>query len=460
MGRWLRHLRRRLIWLALCALLAILGQYWVFLAPVGDPAGPPATASDPRFGVVEAFAAPREASTLGVGWERIGFWWKELQKSGPDSWNPFATGHDVTINAELAAGRHLAGLLINTPDWAAAIPAAHGASPPRGLYLPYDDPRNYWGHFVHLIAARYAGRIDDWIIWNEVNIPSGKWHTWSGSVADYAQLVKVAYLAARAANPHARIILAGDPYWYDHGAFFTQLLKDLTTDSAYGGYFDVANLHLYSRPSEMVTVVAWYRRTLARFGLRKPIWISETNAVPYNDAARPLPRGNFYASLDDQASFIVQALAIDLAIGIQRIEVNRMIDGTDVAAGGEPFGLVRNDGTVRPAFYAYRTVVDLFSGVTGGAVDLKTTRGVGRVDLRRPDAAITVIWDQRPAATTATVAALGPTAVYDKFGQRRTLRADHGVFTVALKGATGNTNGANPRDYVIGGSPLIVVQRH
>src|SRR5262249_12576042 len=164
--------------------------------------------------------------------------------------------------------------------------------------------------------------------------------------ADYAQLVKVANLAARAANPHARIILAGDPYWYDHGAFFTDLLRRLTADHAHGGYVDVANLHLYSRPSDMASVVAWYPRTLARFGLRKPIWIGETNAIPYDDTARPLRRGNFYASLDDQASFIVQAFAIDLAIGVQRIEVNRMLDGTDVIAGGEPFGLVRNDGTV------------------------------------------------------------------------------------------------------------------
>src|SRR5262249_3846939 len=162
---------------------------------------------------------------------------------------------------------------------------------------------------------------------------------------------------------------------------------------------------------------------LARFGLSKPIWIGETNAIPYDDTARPLRRGNFYASLDDQASFIVQAFAIDLAIGVQRIEVNRMLDGSDVTAGGAPFGLGRNDGTVRPAFYAYRTVVDLFSGVTGGTLQLDQASGVDRVDLRRPGAAITVIWDQRPAAATATIASLGASAVvYDKFGQQRTIQ--------------------------------------
>jgi hypothetical protein len=310
------------------------------------------------------------------------------------------------------------------------------------------------------MARHYAGRIDDWIIWNEVNIPNGKWHTWAGSAADYAQLVKVAYLAARAANPHARIILAGDPYWYDHGAFFTELLQRLTADHQNGGYFDVANLHLYSRPSDMATVVTWYRQTMARFGLQKPIWISETNAIPYDDSARPLPRGNFYASLDDQASFIIQAFAIDLAMGVQRIEVNRMLDGSDVTAGGEPFGLVRNDGTVRPAFYAYRTVVNLFSGASGGTLHLGAADGVDTVTLQKPGATITVIWDQRPTAATARIPAGPGATVYDKFGEQLPVQPQHGVLTLHLAGSTDNTDSADPRDYVVGGSPLIVVQGH
>ncbi|HVC82608.1 MAG TPA: hypothetical protein VNL35_19140 [Chloroflexota bacterium] len=458
-GRFRRVVKWRLLWVLFCVAVALFVLLKLSTGQVGDTPGQPATARDPRFGVVEGFAKPRDATILGVGWERMVFWWKSLQPTGPDSWNNFATAHDTTINAELAAGRQIAGLLINTPAWAASNPSARDASPPKGLYLPYHDPNNYWGHFVGLIAKRYAGRIDNWIIWNEVNIPSGQFHTWAGSDADYARLVQVAYLAARAANPHARIILAGDPYWYDHGALFVKLLTLLTADHAHNASFDVVNLHLYSRPSDMAKIVAWYRATLTRFGLSKPIWIAETNAIPYDDPARSLPRGHFYASLDDQASFIVQAFAIDLAMGVQRIEVNRMVDGSDFTAGGEPFGLVRNDGSVRPAFFAYRTVVDLFSGVTGGTEHLDTTTGIYTVVLHKPGATLTVVWNQRPTAATARIAALGPTAtVYDKFGQRSTVHARNGVFSLPLWPATGNTNSADPSDYVIGGSPLIVVQ--
>ena len=397
-----------------------------------------------------------------MGWERLIFEWSNLQKDGPDSWNSFATDHDRAITSELQSGHTLVGLLINTPSWAASNPAAQGASPPKGLYLPYDDPHNYWGQFVSLIAKRYAGRIDDWIIWNEVNIPNGTWHTWAGSNADYAQLIKVAFLAARSVNPHARIVLAGDPYWYDHGAFFTDLIHHLVNSSGartHGDYFDVVNLHLYSRPSDMAKVVEWYRSAMRKAQLDKPIWIAETNAIPYDDPQRRYPRGGFLASLDDQASFIVQALAIDVAEGVQRVEVNRMLDGTDFEKGGQPFGLVRNDGSVRPAFWAYRAASTLFAGTTGGVFIANLHTGVDTVVLRRPDATITVLWDQRSTPVSVRIPAHATTTVvYSKFGLQQPIAVHNGVYTLQLAGATGNTNNADRADYVIGGSPLIIVQ--
>ncbi|MDB5077491.1 MAG: exported protein of unknown function [Chloroflexi bacterium] len=415
-----------------------------------------------RFGVVEAWRAPQQAAAIGVGWERLTLWWKALQPDGPNSWNAFATGHDGYINRELAAGRKLAGELINTPDWAAANLSQHGSSIPKGLYLPYDDPQNYWGHFVSLIAKRYAGRIDDWVLWNEVNIPSGKYSTWKGSVADYAQLVKVAYLAAHRVNPHARIVLFGDPYWYDHGAFFTKLLDKLALQpgaAANNGYFDVANVHLYNRPLDYATIIPLYMRLLAQHHLHKPIWISETNAIPFNDPVRLYPRAGFFATLNDQASYIVEAFAIAVSLGVERVEVNRMIDGTDFTAGGEPFGLLRNDMSARPAYSAYRTAVQLLSGVTSGRLSVNAVSGVYTVTLHKPGATITVAWDQTPLPASVTIPAVSSSATkYTKLGVTHSVHASSGSYRFPLEPATGNTDPSNPKDYVMGGSPLILVQ--
>ncbi len=417
---------------------------------------------DPRFGVVQAYQASAQATQIGVGWERYTFWWKSIQPNGPNSYNLWATGRDRQINSEIAAGRQVVGLLINTPDWAAQVPSAHGNSIPRGLYLPYTDPNNYWAHFVKLIVRHYKGRINDWILWNEVSIPSGPWYTWDGTVADYAQLVKVAYLAAKSVNPKARIVLYGDPYWYDHGSFFAHLMQDLSRDpqaAAHDDYFDAANLHLYSRPRDYQTVIALYNKLMAGYGIHKPLWVSETNALPYNDPVRKYARSGYFGTLQDQASYLIEAFALALALNVSRIEVNRMVDGTDFTAGGEPFGLLRNDHTTRPEFYAFQAATALFNGVKGGKIKFNKRTGVYVVTLYKPGIVLTVTWNQNPKPRRVSIPAVTQQAVaFNKFGEGDTVTAKHGHYRFTLAPSTDNTNPANPKDYVIGGSPVVLMQ--
>ena len=102
------------------------------------------------------------------------------------------------VDGERAQGRDVVGLLVNTPDWAAADPGRGGASVPRNLNLPHDHPENYWGRFVRQVVELYRGKIDKWVIWNEPDItpdaPNAAYFIWAGSPADYYQLLKVAYL--------------------------------------------------------------------------------------------------------------------------------------------------------------------------------------------------------------------------------------------------------------------------
>ena len=61
--------------------------------------------------------------------------------------------------------------------------------------------------------------------------------------------------------------------------------------------------------------------------------------------------------------YIIQAFATYVGLNVERVSVNRAIDGTDFEAGGEPFGLLRNDGSTRPAFTAYQVATRYFGGV-------------------------------------------------------------------------------------------------
>jgi hypothetical protein len=384
-----------------------------------------------------------------------------MQKEGPGDLNLFATDQDGPFDSEVSRGRQLVGAVLNTPPWASTDGSRNGV--PKGLYEPWDSPDNYWGQFMKLMAQHYKGKIDTWIIWNEVDIAHGQWATWNGSLEDYVQLQKVAYKAIKAGNPNATVLPFGAAWWYDYGDTITRMLDLLKADpdaAANNYYFDVANLHLYSRAADIPRIIGWYREQLAARGMSKPIWIGETNAIPYDDAIWQAPKANFRASMDEQASYIIQAFATYVGLDVPRVSVNRAIDGTDFEAGGEPFGLLRNDGSTRPAFTAYQVAARYFAGVHDASYSNDPASGVTKVTMQRSGERVTVLWTMSPGGATASVDAQGAAALkVNKWGETETIQADGGKFSIGLAGATANSNAGDRSDYVVGGEPVILVER-
>ena len=168
-----------------------------------------ATAATPdrRFGAIDTFDNPAAATQLGAGWTRVRFPWADMQPNDSGQWNTsFFT--DEQLNRELAAGREVVGLIVNTPPWALEDGNVPGV--PSGLTLPDDDPNNVWAAFVRKIVGQYAGRINHWIIWNEPDIwqPSYPGRTWGGDEKDFFQLLRVAYNVIKQTNPNATVHLS------------------------------------------------------------------------------------------------------------------------------------------------------------------------------------------------------------------------------------------------------------
>jgi hypothetical protein len=445
-----------------CIVAIVLALALVPLAPPTAQATPAAAISrDTRFGLNEAWRAADAADRAGAGWSRVLFWWSEMQKDGPGGLNLFATDQDAYVNNETQRGRQLAGAVLNTPGWASSDGSRNGV--PNGLYLPHDHPDNHWGQFMKLMAQHYKGKVDTWIIWNEIDISHGQWDTWNGSLDDYVQLQKVAYKAIKAGNPNATVLPFGAAWWYDYGDTITQMLDKIAADpeaAANNHYFDAANLHLYSRAADIPRIVGWYRAELAARGMSKPIWIGETNAIPYDDAIWQAPKANFRATMDEQASYIIQAFATYVGLSVERVSVNRAIDGTDFEAGGEPFGLLRNDGSTRPAFTAYQVATRYFGGVREASHSHDAASGVTKVTMQKGGERVTVLWTMSPGGGTASVDALGAQALrVDKWGEAEPIQADGGRFTIGLNAATANSNSGDRGDYVVGGDPVILVER-
>ena len=188
------------------------------------------------------------------------------------------------------------------------------------------------------------------------------------------------------------------------------------------GYFDVANLHLYIGTPSFYWIITNLRYQLAQHGWGdKQVWVSETNVEPYDDPQRDAtrPPTRFRVTMQQQAGFLVDALATYIAARVDRFAVYRMVDGPDTAHGLAPLGIVNNAGQERPYGHTFQFLVKLFRGATAH-VDTTPDRsdpayhpgelyadqivksqpavlykaGVFKVVCDKPGQRVTVLWNQ------------------------------------------------------------------
>ena len=444
----MRPLNRLLRW-ARCWLPA-LGIAWTLVAPA------PVAAQDPppdrRFGAIESFRDPVAAAEAGVGWDRILFYWSELQPGGSDDWNSYHVPGDW-LDLAASAGREVVALLKGTPSWATDGQAGCGV--PRGLNLPVDDPGYLWATFARRTVSAYQGRVSRWIIWNEPDITADTYGSeWCGNTQEYYQLLKVAYLAAHQVDPTASIHLAGLTHWHDP-KYLRNFLAVATSDptgAANGYYFDVVSLHIYFRSETVPDIINATRSALSAYGISKPIWVNETNAPPNSDPEWQMPQANYEINLEEQASFLLQSFALALGSGAERVAVYKLLDN-DLQPGFEPFGIIRPDRSRRPAYYAYRLITNEYAGTRAATIDRQAKHIV--VTLDRGHLATRVLWARSEAGIEATVPAqAGSARLIDQTGAERMVEPVDGQYVIALPGA----RCADSKGCIIGGPTVLLVE--
>lgn len=439
--------------LTICLLATILLVTSLHVAPVaGEDADP-----DARFGVVSAFWLPEDAAALNLGWERILFYWSEIQPTGPDDWNTLHVMEEWLTEAR-EQDREVVGLLKNTPPWATDGVPFGGV--PRGLYLPPDDPENLWANYVRRVAEYYGPRgVHRWIIWNEPDIDQGVYGSeWAGNIEDYYRLLKVAYIVLKETDPEARVHLAGLTYWHDvangREQYLQRFLRVASADpeAAENDYFfDIISLHIYFRSETVYDIVRQIDDIQQQFGLEKPIWINETNAAPTQDPQWPVTRPQFQLDLEQQSAYIVQAHALGFAAGAERIGIYKFFD-VGLGAGEESFGLVRADETLRPGYYALQTTVDTLQDFA--SVSARRDAQHYQVTFEQPRGQTDVLWARTAVTVTAPVTAtLSQATLRTAYGEDVTIEATNGVYSVTLPAA--RCDG----ECLVGGMPLFLIQR-
>jgi hypothetical protein len=413
-----------------------------------------------QFGVIGGADYRDEATDLGAGWQQIAFEWAAFQPGGPDDFVAEAVDPGW-LRAALSDGREVVGLITATPAWASA--SGDPAAVPAGLDLPIDDPDNVWAAFVSQLVAEFTPRgVWHWVIYDEPDVRLGEGDLqFAGEVDDYARMVEVAYRAAREAHPQARVHLAAMNWWVDVAAgrepYLARLVPVLIRDGAADGAppFDGITVRVVNSTAAVWNILTAVRQVLEAHGLDDvPIWL-EMNASPTLDEGDPAAPPAFGITPAKQADFVVQAAALGLAAGVERVAVARWVDQD---ANSEPWGLVRADGSRRPAFDAYRMVIDLF-GPTQTA-DRYENMFAELVVLEQAGRSVYAMWARgsNPVEFIITSAAVGErAALFTPTGEERALISEAlewpAAFTVSAPSAGRDANGF----LTVAGSPSIAV---
>src|SRR5262245_14745292 len=301
----------------------------------------------------EALAAQLDrARAAGIGWVRIDFIWALVEPArGKYDWRLY----DAIAAAAKARGLQVFATLAYTPGWATDGPAITGV--PRN---PED-----WRRLCFRAAKRYRGKILYWGLWNEPNLP----RFWSGSRQQYVDVIlKVGADAIHAGNPDAQVggpdlahLTAGDADWYDwlrrtlleagdRLDFITHHLYDTDGNRDVTARLEASTL-FGSKPSFWDAVAPSVKEVLKDTGWlgRKPFWLTETGweSARVSEARQ----AQYYSGL--LGDWFTGRAGRDW---IQKIFFYELLDAP--APDGLTWGILRADGSPKPAYEAYRGFIE------------------------------------------------------------------------------------------------------
>ena len=335
------------------------------------------TAPALHFGVVDGnllSESPSQISTslhneaaLGVTYIREQLSWNAVEpQPGTYNWTAF----DNVVKGVAAQHMHLLALIDFTPSWARPSGCAIWSCAPA-------EPSQF-ATFAAAAAARYAPYgVHDWEIWNEPN-SVGFWQP-APSAAAYTALLSDTAASIRSADPQAFIVSGGLAPEPDANGNIDQVSFLQSVCGAGGlGLVDAVGDHPYSSPvppSYLASWNAWSIMSQTTVNLRSvmtscgaaamPIWATEygapTNGPGPTATVSNLDLAGHPTHVDEslQATMATQAVqmgAADPWFGALFWYSYQDL-GTATTTNQNFFGLVRYDGTAKPAWSAYQAAI-------------------------------------------------------------------------------------------------------
>jgi hypothetical protein len=347
-------------------------------AAAAAPAGAAASAHRAPFTVVNAnfvrgateaqrTASYRRLRAAGVRAVRLDFNWASIEPYGRPLHDYRWARQDREVRTIRRAGLGVLGILAyGHPDYsragADALRRGQEPIPPFGVgdpqYYPPDDPRTF-ARYAAAAGRRYRGDVIAWEVWNEAN---GGWRFWEPreDPVAYGRLLCATRRALRREDPSVTVALGGlfFPPFVGTGAvkFLGQVLD--AGGPGIGRCFGAVAYHPYPYPftspeavvgarGSVIGAAAQLRRVLRRHGLgRTPLWNTEVG-WPTN------PRGNGVTERR-QARYVARLALLSWARNVPLLTWYTAGDYRDPSGTNQEahFGLVRADGSAKPAYRA------------------------------------------------------------------------------------------------------------
>jgi hypothetical protein len=292
----------------------------------------------------EIDAALDEMQALGVNSVRIGIPWAGINPiPGYYDWSQ----SDYLINAADERGMGILAVLVTTPSYA-QDPAAPG------VYSAPTSPATF-GEFAGLAAERYAGMVGAYEIWNEPN--AAPFYGPAPDPAGYTELLQAAYPAIKAADPDALVVggVVGSTVTYENYTLNPVTFVDQMYQAGAQGYFDALSFHPYQyttpfsqggyHPDSPINQLADIHDLMVANGdADKLVWASEYG------------QPTSVSSDAEQAAYIEDMLTTWRTIDYTGPAFIYTLED-DLTGSTNPedtLGLIRDDGTWKPAAYVVR----------------------------------------------------------------------------------------------------------
>jgi hypothetical protein len=376
-------------------------------------------------------------AAAGVRRTRVDFTWSKIE-SAPGAFD--FSAYDPLVDAAAAAGVEVLAMLAYGVPWASSQTTDDDKFPP-------DDPADF-GAFARAVAAHYAGRITSYELYNE---PNAGYRFFKpdlhGDASHLADRLQAAAPAIREVCPECTLISGG---LFFHPQLINGALEfshDMLTarPGALDG-IDALGIHPYPLYPPSVApehdeegqralggMLDDLQRVLALHDVELPLAATEFGWPSY----RPI-------SESDQAAFLVRALVLGTALGLDPLCWYNLVDGAN--HGQFPpehdFGLYRYGSAdptrpidPKPAGNAMAFLASVASDATPiGPHESLHAPDDGRfaIDFETPAGALTVLWRNGEQTEHLTIDTQGRVA-HDMLGSPLAVAA--GGFAFELGGA-------------------------